>query len=230
VGIHEGEVMNMKTWIISSLMVMGFVAPVWGVVIEKPVDGQTVVIGVEFDVWIRPESSCKGVVDFDGNAMPFNSKTGRYEWKETLPPSWSLGKQLIRMDNMPGRGCRDAAVTINVVLPSTTTVQKIDAHEEGEDGKKMFLRRTLTAQKELFRKVGARIEVEGFYSDGVKRSIAADPKTTYQSLDEKIATVEVKDGKVVVTPVGRGETEIVVSNGPHQDRLKVYVDEVILSK
>jgi hypothetical protein len=128
-----------------------------------------------------------------------------------------------------GSLCRDAKVTITVVLPPTTTVQKINAHAQGlnKDDKLIYTERTLTGQKNLFRQMDGEIEVEGIYSDGVERNIATDPKMVYKSLDEKIATVALQGDKVVVTPKGVGKTDIVVEYGSYQDRLRVVVKEYI---
>ena len=222
-------------WAIGGLIFFVFVLPTWAMVFEKPIEGQTIVIGESFDIWVRPEPKdvCTGILSFVGD-RPFNSETGRFEWKETLGATSgdgrvnSLGTRRFTVVGEPARTCKTARVTLNVVLPPTTTVQSINANQLGNKGKKrLLLSLKLTPQKKVFSDRKDRIEVSGVYSDGVERDITMDSKTTYTSMDEKIAKVGVNQNWMWVTPVGPGKTEIVVSNGPHQDRLQVVVDEVV---
>ena len=229
---HEGSVMKIKIWglVIGGVIFFGLVLPSWALVFEKPIEGQIVVVGEPFDLLVRLEEGevCEKIHGFEEELPSFNSKTKRYEWKETLPSNEPLGRRLFIALGEPVETCDDAHITLNVVLPPSTTVQSIDAHVIGNKGDKRFrVTRLLTSQKTFLDKFEDKIKVEGRYSDGVERDITNDPKTMYRSLDEKIATVTVKEKEVIVTPVGPGETEIVIEHGSYHDRVRVITTEIV---
>lgn len=215
--------------VLGVLVMAAIVSDTYALIIESPTEGQTIVVGEDIEWKVRPAPNevCKSVAE----GTSFNSKTGRYEWTERITPDEELGQQRFIIMGEPlheGGSCLDATVNVTVVLPPTTVVESISAHDKGDPYDKFIpLRIVLDPQKEPIFKSNSGIEVDGIYSDGVKRDISSDPKTVYQSLDEKIATVTVKEGKAVVAAVGPGKTEILVSHGPNQDRIEIKVREFI---
>ena len=215
-------------WIILVMFLIGMIEiPLaQAFIIERPVKGQTVVAGEPYDVWVRlvPGEVCDSV----GPGLSFNAKTGRYEGENTIDPEelGGVSEQIPLLVLGEGDLCRDAKVTINVVLPSTTTLQKIDAAIGGQ--KSTVLSAYSNPQGERINRSSTEyLSTSGFYSDGVKRYLAKDPNNVYSSSNEKVAIVEAGDrsNPALVTAVGPGDATITVQNGPHRDSVRVTVIE-----
>jgi hypothetical protein len=198
-------------------------------VIERPVEGQKVIVGEPYDVWVRlvPGEVCDSV----GPGLSFNAKTGRYEGTDKIDPEDLRGesKQVRIFVEGEGAFCRDAPkVTITVVLPPTTVVTGIDA--AFATGKKTFLEIARKPNGELVTTEGTnsddRLSVGASYSDGVERGIASNPETKYSSANEKVAIVIPQVGtRPLVKATGPGKTSIIVQYGEFTDRVTVNVKE-----
>ena len=119
--------------------------------------------------------------------------------------------------------CLTTRVTLTVVLPSTTTLQKITAHF-GSQEKRYLLSVYRNSKGEVIEKGDSDISVIGLYSDGVERQLTTDV-LTFMSVDEKVVVVGPKFDKryALATAVSVGETEIIVKQGALSDHLTVKV-------
>ena len=220
----------MRAWafVVGIVIVMGLVLPSFGMVFEKPTEGQNIVVGESFDVWIRPKSGevCESIDTGDMPAVPLNPMTGRFEGKMTLNRNHSLGKTNFFASGEPSRKCRNAKTIINVVLPSTTTLQSINASVGGSKSTVMSVYSNPKGERIKKENLTNQLSASGLYSDGVKRYLGEDPGNTYISSDEKVAIVEVgKHGgkQAFVTAVGVGKATITVQNGSYRDLVTVTV-------
>ena len=171
-------------------------------IVESPKEGQTIVVGEPFQMRVKPApgEECKSV---DLGNTPFNPLTGRYEATHQLPLQHPLGRRKLIVVGEPAHDdaeCLDTRVTVNVVLPPTTTLQEISVDP---------MVRNLFLEPEIFRT--KEIGVAGLYSDGVERTIKGSAfGNTYHSSDEKVVTV---DAEGVMHAMGLGKATIKVKNG-----------------
>jgi len=203
-------------------------------IIESPVEGQTIVMGEPIQWVVRPEPG-EVCTSINGGENPLNPATGKFEYTDIIqsngPLSHSLGKQNFWVMGEGGDKdslCLDAKVTLTVVLPPTTVVVSIDAAFTG--GKKTFLEIARKLSGELVVTEGTHstneLSVSAVYSDGVERGIASKPETTYKSLNEKVAVVIPRIGtRPLVRATGPGKTSIIVQYGEFTDRVTVHVKE-----
>lgn len=214
-------------------LVIGGVSVADALIIESPTEGQTIAVGEEIPWKIRPAPGevCESVAQ----GAPFNKETGRYEWTQMIPPQSTegdgLGQRRLIITGEEVKGgenvCLDATVTINIILPPTTVLQRIDAKVKDEKDTFMFLYRDINGK--VLRNVSM-IDVRGFYSDGVKRDIALDSKTTYVSSDEKVIRrkeVGQEDKASYLEALGHGKAIITVRNGALEDTVSVEVEEEV---
>ena len=230
---EEGD-MKYKEWnlgLLAGFLLLCSLRESSAIEIVSPVEGARVEVGSTLLIQVRPLPGEKWLVveEIFGGSLPFNPTTGVFERIDHISKDVKTGPDTITIGATDQQG-NEVVLTrrIEFILPPTTTVQSINASQLGNKGKKrLFLSLELTPQKKVFSDRKDRIEVRGVYSDGVERDITMDSKTIYTSMDEKIVKVVLNQDWMWVTPVGPGKTEIVVSNGPHQDRLQVVVDEVV---
>ena len=228
-------------WIILVMFVIGIIESdpfAQAFVIERPVEGQTVIAGEPYDVWVRlvPGEVCDSV----GPGLSFNAKTGRYEGTDKIDPEDMRGVSEQTSLSVEGEGafCRFApSVKITVVLPPTTKVVSIGASFTGR--KKTFLEIARKPNGELVPSGSlndAELSIGATYSDGVGRKITDNPDFTYKSLNEKVAIVfppgqwkdsngKVKTNYALVRATGPGKTSIIVQYGEFTDRVTVNVKE-----
>ncbi len=231
----EAGIQSIITLMVFAVLVMTAIVPMaHALIIESPVEGQTLVVGEEFEWKVRPAHGevCKSVA----GGAPFNSTTGRYEWKDRVTPDQASGRELgqqsfMAMGEPMSRDglCLDASVNVNVVLPATTVVTGIGASFNGD--KKAFPSIARKPNGELVA-LGVfsedKLYVSAFYSDDVMRDIADYPKIKYISANEKVAIVIPPDRvgtRPLVQATGPGKTDIVVQYGAFTDRVSVVVDE-----
>jgi len=203
-------------------------------VIERPVEGQTVIAGEPYDVWVRlvPGEVCDSV----GPGLSFNAKTGRYEGTDKIDPEDMQGVSEQTSLSVEGEGafCRFApSVKITVILPPTTKVVSIGASFDGR--KETFLQIARKPSGELVPSGSSKddtVSVGARYSDGVGRTIINNPDVTYKSLNEKVAIVipvgkegNPYDKLALVRATGPGKTSIIVQYGEFTDRVTVNVKE-----
>ena len=228
--------MKIFSWVILGLLWFGSSDPLANaLIIESPVEGQTIVVGEPFKWIVRPAPGevCKSIAGED--FLQF--VTGRYEYTDVIEPTESLGKKNILV---PGRAvdanasCRNASVTVNIILPPTTKVVSIGADFDGRN--KTFLEIARKPTGELIVTEGTRstdtLSVSAYYSDGVARDMKNNPNVTYKSLNEKVAIVipvgqkgNKYDELALVKATGPGKTDIIVQYGEFTDRVTVNVKE-----
>ena len=227
--------MKILAWVISGLLWFGLSDPLANaLIIESPVEGQTIVVGEPFK-WVvhpAPGEVCKSIAGEDF----LNSVTGRYEDTDVIEPTESLGKQNILV---PGKAvdanapCRSAKVTITVVLPPTTKIVSIGADFDGRN--ETFLQIARKPNGDFVPSGSANentLSISADYSDGVARDIKNNPDVIYKSLNEKVAIVILpgKEGNpydelALVKATGPGKTSIIVQYGELTDRVTVNVKE-----
>ncbi len=231
--------MKISLWIIVlGLLLFGSFVP-WAdaLIVESPVEGQTIVVGEPFQWVLRPAPGevCKRV----GGNFLLNPATGKYEKTDVIEPAHALGKQnfLVSGEPIDDSRCLGGKVTLNIVLPPTTTVTGIGAGFNGD--KKTFLQIARKPSGELVASgiySDDELSIGATYSDGVARFVTDNPDFTYKSLDEKVAVVfppgqwKDSDGKVktnyaLVKATGPGTTDIIVQYGAFTDRVTVKVKE-----
>ena len=202
-------------------------------IIESPVEGQTIVMGepIQWVVRLEPGEVCTSI---NGGENPLNPATGKFEYTDIIqsngPLSHSLGKQNFWVMGEGGDKdslCLDAKVTLTVVLPPTTVITSIDA--AFASGKKTFLEIARKPNGELVYSGVSntdQLSVSGVYSDGVERGIASKPETKYSSANEKVAIIIPRIGaRSLVKATGPGKTDIIVQYGGFTDRVTVNVKE-----
>jgi hypothetical protein len=206
------------------LMMIVMISVADALIIESPTEGQTVVVGEPFEWKVRPSpgETCDTAISFP----PFNQTTGRYEWTETLPGDAALGQRGFSIIGKPDYACGVAEVTLNVVLPPTTVLQGIEATMASDKSGTIYLYRDLAGN--ILRNVSHELEVDGFYSDGVKRDISIDTGTTYTSSDQKVVRpkeISQKDKVMILEALSSGKAVITVRNGSLEDTVSVEVQE-----
>jgi hypothetical protein len=210
---------KMKIVVLISGAIMGLALPAFGMVFDKPTEGQNIVVGETFDVWIRPlpGETCERIETADMPPIPFNPATGRFEGKVTLNREHPLGKTNFFAPGEPAIECQDAAMKINVVLPTTTVLQGIRVEEQD-----LFLTKVPVGTRGAHFYETEQLRVEGQYSDSVERDISSSMGTTYTSSDEKVATV---DAEGLVTAHAPGTARITIKNGKHELTVEALVKE-----
>jgi len=211
---------------------------VHAIILERPVEGQTVVVGEPYDVWVRPAPG--EVCDSVGPGLSFNEKTGRYEGTHKIDPEElrEASEQFRLGIEGEGRFCRNAKVTVTVILPPTTVVRGIGTSFTGD--KETFLEIARKPGGELVVTEGthstSELSVSAIYSDSVLRDIITNPGVKYTSANEKVAIVfppgqgkdsfgDVVKGYALVRATGPGKTSIIVQYGEFTDRVTVNVKE-----
>lgn len=136
-------------------------------------------------------------------------------YRSSLPmPKEFIGTLTLWVSGIVGPSSNEGVVksepiTVRIVLPPDVVLQSLRVDEDQEA---LFLR--IASKRKVY--------VFGRFSDSIERVVSSTLLgTTYQSADQKVASI---DTEGLVTAVGPGQTEITVKNGTKQIKIQVYVD------